>query len=104
MSEAWTRRVRTACWVVVALGMMNFVIFVAIATYLGGEALNGKVEGGHYYFYGPGTESGHKGYFEVNEQIFDYGTWHFSSVLVTWPLVMASAFALNRIRKRSEGN
>ena len=72
MNESWTRRVRTACWAVVALGTLNFIIFVAIATHLGGDALNGKVEGGHYYLYGAGTESGRKSYFEVNEHTFNY--------------------------------
>jgi hypothetical protein len=104
MSAAWTRRVRIASRMIVALGALNFVIFVAIATYLGGDAVNGKAEGGHYYLFGPRAESGGKGYKEVSEQTFNYSKWHVYSIFVTWPLVMAAAFALNRIRKRSEGN
>jgi hypothetical protein len=104
MNQSWTKRVRTACWVVVALGMLNFVVFVAIATYLGGDAVNGKVEGGHYYLYGVRTDLGRKVYTEVDESVFNYSKRHVYSIFVTWPLVMASAFALNRIRKRSEGN
>jgi hypothetical protein len=67
--------------------------------------VNGKVEGGHhYYLFGVHTESGRKVYTEVDERVFNYSKWHVYSVLVTWPLVMAAAFALNRIRKRSEGS
>ena len=82
-----------------ALGVLNFAIFVAVSMYLGGDAVNGKVEGGHYYLFGE-----RKVYTEVSERVFNYSKWHVYSVLATWPLVMASAYALNRIRKRSEGN
>jgi hypothetical protein len=104
MNETWTKRVRIASRMMVALTMLNFVIFVAIATYLGGDAINGKVEGGHYYLFGARSESGHKVYTEVSERVFNYSKWHVYSVWVTWPLAMAEAIALNRIRKRSEGN
>jgi len=90
--------------VIVALGILNFLIFVAIATYLGGDAVNGKVEEGHYYLYGLRIDLWRKVYTEVSERVFSYSKWHVYSIFVTWPLVMAAAFALNRIRKRSEGS
>jgi len=80
--------------------MLNFIIFVAIALYLGGDAVNGKVEGGRYYLMGLGS----KGYTEVSEPVFNYSKWHVYSLLGTWPMVMAAAFALSRARKRTVGN
>ena len=46
----------------IAVGLLNFLIFVAGATYLGGDAVNGKVEGGRYYLFGVRAESGRKVY------------------------------------------
>jgi hypothetical protein len=88
-----------------AVGILNFLIFVAIATYLGGDAVNGKVEGGHYYLFGVRSEPGRgKVYTEVSERVFIYSKWQVYSVCVTWPLVIAAAIAENRLRKRSKGN
>jgi hypothetical protein len=88
----------------IAVGMLNFLMFVAGAIYLGGDAVNGKVEGGHYYLFGVRTESGMKVYTEVTRRIFTYSTWHAYSVLITWPLVMLAAFALSRRMLRLRRN
>jgi hypothetical protein len=88
------------CNLVVAVGMLNFVIFAAGALYLGGDAVNGKVEGGRYYLFGVRTESGRKVYMEVSKSVFAYSRWHVYSIFVTWPLVMAAAFASNRYHKK----
>src|SRR5579872_2310848 len=87
-----------ACNMVLAVGMLNFLIFLAGAIYLGGDAVNGKVEGGRYYLWGVRTESGRKVYTEVTEPVFTYSRWHVYSLWVTWPLVMAAGFA--RYKKR----
>src|SRR5882724_6299776 len=87
-----------ACRLVIALGVLNFLIFVAGAMYLGGDAVNGKVEDGRYYLFGVRTESGHKVYTEVSEPVFTYSRWHVYSIFVTWPLVMVAAFASNRYK------
>jgi len=84
--------------------MLNFVIFVAIATYLGGDAVNGKVEGGRYYLFGVRAEGGRKVYTEVSERVFNYSRWHVYTVFATWPLVMAAGFAEAQARKHSKGN
>src|SRR5260370_37491514 len=104
MNETWTRRVRVASRVIVALGILNFLIFVAIATYLGGDAVNGKVEEGHYYLYALRIDLWRKVYTDVSERVVSYTTPHVYSIFVTCPLVLASGLALNRIRKRAEGN
>ncbi len=91
-----------ACNMVLAVGMLNFLIFLAGAIYLGGDAVNGKVEGGRYYLWGVRTESGRKVYTEVTEPVFTYSRWHVYSLWVTWPLVMAAGFA--RYKKRLSGS
>ena len=98
MSEAPTRRFLMTCRIVCVIGILNFVIFVAIAFYLEGDAVNGKVEGGRYYLFGVRTEAGRKVYTEVSEPVFNYSKWHAYSFLATWPLVMAAGFAANRKR------
>lgn len=103
MNETWTRRIRIARRVTLLIGILNFVVFVALATYLGGDAVNGKTEGGRYYLYGP-RKSGGKGYTEVSQQVFTYSKWHVYSIFATWPFVMAVAFVEARNRKRQQTN
>lgn len=91
------------CNLMIAVGVLNGLMFVAGATYLGGDAVNGKVEGGHYYVFGVRTESGRKVYTEVSERVFTYSKWHAYSTLVTGLLLLAAAFASNRYRKRLSG-
>jgi hypothetical protein len=98
MNEAQTRRFRLACQMVCAIGILNFVVFVAIACYLGGDAVNGKIKGGRYYLFGVRSDAGRKVYTEVSEPVLNYSKWHVYSVWVTWPLVMAAGFAANRKR------
>ena len=93
-----------ACNLVIFVGILNFLIFVAGAIYLGGDAVNGKVEGGRYYLFGVRAESGRKVYTEVSEPVFTYSKWHVYSLLVTWPLVMAAGFASNGYKKRLSGS
>jgi hypothetical protein len=93
-----------ACTWVIVVGILNFLIFVAGAIYLGGDAVNSKVEGGRYYLFGVRAESGRKVYTEVSESVFTYSKWHVYSVFVTWPLVMAAGFASNRYKKRLSGS
>ena len=96
MNEAMTRRFRRACQIFCGVGILNFVVFVAIACYLGGDAVNGKIEGGRYYLFGVRSEAGRKVYTEVSESVFNYSKWHVYSLWATWPLVMAAGFAANR--------
>lgn len=83
---------RAALWVVI-IGAANFAVFVGVAMYLGGDALNGKVEDGHYYL----TERGR--YTEVSESVFEYSRVHAYTTLVSWPVVLISAYAASRIKK-----
>lgn len=82
------------------IALVNFGVFVAVAIHLGGDAVNGKVEGGHYYLYGVRAESGHKVYTEVSKSVFTYSKWHVYSIFVTWPLMLLAGFAANRRERR----
>jgi hypothetical protein len=98
MNEAQTQRFLMASRMVCLIGILNFVAFVAVASYLGGDAVNGKAEGGRYYLFGVRTLGREKVYTEVGEPVFKYSRWHVYSLLATWPLVMAAAYAANRKR------
>src|SRR5260370_26554977 len=84
------------CAVVVAVGLLNFILFLAGAFYLGGDAWNGKVEGHKYYV------SARNRYTEVSRAAFEYSRWHVYSVMVTWPLAILAGIIGERIRRRSE--
>jgi hypothetical protein len=62
-----------------ALAAINFIAFVAITFYLGGDALNGHVQNGHYFLglhsNGPFTE--------VSRTVFVYSVWHGLSVIAS---------------------
>lgn len=100
-NEPESRQLLVAWNTAVILGLLNFLIFVTVACYLGGDALNGKVEEGRYYLFGVRAVAGRKVYTEVSAPVFLYSKWHAYSVLISWPFVMVAAYAANRLRKRS---
>ena len=69
--------------------MLNFVVFVCLALFLGGDALSGKVQDGHYFL------SDHGKLQEVSRAVFTYSRWHSISLVVSWPFVLASAWWLH---------
>ena len=95
MNETKTRRFRRVCQIFCGVGILNFAVFVAIAAYLGGDAVHGKIQGGRYYLFGMRSKAGRKVYTEVTESVFNYSKWHAYSLMATWPLVMAAGFAAN---------
>ena len=56
--------------VVSLLWILNFAVYVLIASWLGGDALNGHVEAGHYYV----AMHGHST--EVSREVFEFSRWH----------------------------
>lgn len=50
MQDAGTNRLHVASLLMIAVGLLNFLTFVAISLYLGGDAVNGKTQEGHYSF------------------------------------------------------
>jgi hypothetical protein len=67
------------------VAIMNFLLFFVIDLIIGGDALNGKVEGRHYYL------GNHGQYTEVNYFVFLYSWLHAASLFITHPLGMLAA-------------
>jgi len=83
-------------WLVYAIGIVaiiNFLSFVTIAEFLGGDAVMGHMAAGHYFlgYHGKMTE--------VSRAVFQYSLWHSLSVVVTTPLAMLAW--LLALRKRA---
>ena len=75
---------------VVFLGVGNFLVFVFVAMYLGGNALCGRTIAGHYFV----CEHGH--WTEVSRAAFVYSEWHGLSIFITHPLVLVCAWLVSR--------
>jgi hypothetical protein len=65
--------------------MIDFLLFGMIALTIGGDALSGKIEGGHYYL------GNHGCYTEVNRIVFLYSKLHGLSVFATYPLLVPAS-------------
>ena len=75
-----------ALLLVIALCFLNFVTFMVVAYFVGGDAGNGKVVDGHFYL-------GYKGEFtEVSEGVYTYSLWHLRSLAATFPLGFVAMF------------
>ena len=66
--------------------LINFLIFVAVSLYIGGDALNGHSVDGHFYLSQKGKLT------EVTESMFTYSKWHAISLLVMFPIVMIGGY------------
>ena len=93
-----TRLLSKLAAVVTVVGLLDFVSFLIGASYLGGDAVNGKIDGGRYYLYGP--YHGMKAYHEVSQAVFDYSRWHAYSLIIIWPLMIVLGIAAKRAEKR----
>jgi len=81
--------------IVFGVAIINFATFVMISLWLGGDALNGKVENGHYFLNSHGT------YTEVTRSVFEYSKIHATSLFVTHPLALLLGF---RAKLRADRN
>jgi len=54
------------------LWIINFGAFLLIAAWLGGTAVNGHAEAGHYFL----ALHGHGPQTEVSRKVFEYSRWH----------------------------
>lgn len=66
------------------VAVLNFVVFVVVAITIGGDALNGKIEGGHYFL------ASHGVYTEVSDRVFTYSRLHAISMVITHLLAFVS--------------
>ena len=74
----------------VAATSINFLVFFAVALYLGGDALSGKEEHGRYFL------GSHGRYTEVSAQVFQYSKVHGRLVEATIPLAVLLGLVLTR--------
>jgi hypothetical protein len=72
-----------AVWIV---AIVNVAGFWLIAFVSGGDAVNGKEEGGRYFLANSGR------YTEVSKVIFEYSRIHAMSVWITTPITMLGMF------------
>jgi hypothetical protein len=90
----WLATKKRICLVIVLVGMVNFLVFVAIALVIGGDAVNGQQTDGRYFV------ANHGRYTEVSRPVFLYSRLHVYTVFCSWPFVMISAGLLNWYGRR----
>jgi hypothetical protein len=73
---------------VIVIGVANFLAFVLVAGAIGGDALNGYIDHGHYFL------RNHDLVTEVSRSVFVYSKWHSISTFVTHPLAIVAAWML----------
>jgi hypothetical protein len=76
------------------LGALNFFAFMAMSTYLGGDAFNGYVADGHYFL------RNHGRIIETTRTVFEYSRIHVLSVMVTHPLAIFGGWLAFGWRRR----
>lgn len=78
---------RTPRWLIIAVvsvAVANFVVFLAVAMAIGGDAINGHESAGRYFL-------SYKGHLtEVSQSVFLYSKIHFISVAITHITAMAA--------------
>ena len=84
-------------FVVVLLALLNFFLFEVGSFYIGGDAVNGKVENGKYYVWGYQHHDGVKGFHEVSRAVFSYSRWHVYSVIVIWTVMLLGTVLYKRL-------
>ena len=67
------------------IGVLNFVAFAGIALVIGGDAINGHENDGHFYL------ANHGGLTEVSETVFSCSYAHAMSLWITHPATIIAA-------------
>jgi hypothetical protein len=76
--------------------MLNFFLYFIVAVSIGGDAVNGKTEGGKFYL------GEHGRFTEVSQSVFEYSRYHTYSVWMTHPLAMLGAYLLVTDKKKKD--
>jgi len=88
--------VSTRTWTVVGVFCLaNFVVFVVVALIIGGDALNGKAEGGKFFLANHGKLT------EVSRETFVYSRYHSLSLFITHPIFFLAAWRAKSAKERS---
>jgi hypothetical protein len=85
--------------IVTAVALLDFVSYIIATSYLGGDAVNGKIVGDRFYLWGPyhGTKTFH----EVSQAVFTFSRFHTYSLFILWPLMFVLIIASKRVSRRS---
>ena len=75
-----------------AIWIANFFAFVAIACYLGGDAINGYVKDGHYFLVWKGHAT------EVARSTYLYSKWHALGLFAVLAVIMLHTALFQRRR------
>lgn len=89
----WVKKISRFLFIVM---FVNFTLLWCIGLSLGGSALNGKIDRGHYYL------GNHGDLTEVTESTWNYCYYHEVSVLITHPLGIGSMVLADRLEKKSK--
>jgi hypothetical protein len=76
------------------VALINFTLFCIVGVCIGGDALSGKVEDGHYYV------SSHGKLTEVSPNVWHYSRCHAISVWITHPLAIFGGGGLISLSRR----
>ncbi len=103
MTSSTINRICTAIFILV---LVNFIVFVGIGKYIGGEAVHGKVEGGHYYlakgYFNKYSTKDIGQYIEVSSATFRYSQVHGYFVLATFPLGLVAGFVAFLVERKQK--
>lgn len=86
---------KALCAFIIAVGILNFVAYGVAATCLGGDAINGRAENGHYFLSSHGKQT------EVSEVVFNYSRIHTYAVWITHPLAILSGWILSSLDRKT---
>ena len=75
--------------------LTNFAVFFTAALVLGGDAINGKAEGGRYFLANHGKLT------EVSREVYDYSRYHAISLFITHPIAFLEAWRGKVAKDRS---
>jgi hypothetical protein len=84
---------KALCVLAIVIGILNFIAYVTIAGYLGGDAVNGHTENGHYFLMSHGKAT------EVSEAVYNYSRIHTYTVWITHPLALISGWILSLLKR-----
>jgi hypothetical protein len=82
MNEPTKRKLHQVCRIIYKAGIINFIFFFVIALIIGGDAISGHQETGHYYLANHGKLT------EVSYFIFMYSKIHTVSLFISHPLAL----------------
>jgi hypothetical protein len=95
-----SRPTRLFVQTVTGVAVLNFISFCVISLFIGGAAMNGKIENGRYYLSQNGRLT------EVSQSVWTYSRYHGISMfvlIVAAPVVQGGALMLANERRRSAG-